>query len=87
MKNISYKGGSAKVVPKGGFLFGELSCLVRIFQANDLGCSMAHPEVGFLLSLQCIFNFYFHFCPQKLVVRTLSWDFKKLGPFRHPAVD
>lgn len=54
---------------------------MHIFQANDLGCLMAHPKVGFLLSLQCIFNFYFYFCPQKVVVRTLSWDFKKLGPF------
>lgn len=54
---------------------------MHIFQANDLGCLMAHPKVGFLLSLQCTFNFYFHFCPQKLVVRTLPWDFKKVGPF------
>lgn len=38
---------------------------------------MALPKVGFLLSLQHVFNFYFHFFRQKLVEkRTLTWNLK-----------
>lgn len=37
---------------------------------------MAHPKVGFLLSLQCVFNFYFHLYPKKLVEKTLTWDLR-----------
>lgn len=50
-------------------------CLVHILQANDLVYLMAYPKVGFLLSLQRVFNF----CspppprPQRLVEdRTLT---------------
>lgn len=32
-------------------------CLVHILQANDLVYLMAYPKVGFLLSLQRVFNF------------------------------
>lgn len=56
--NIPYKGGSAKALPEGGFLFRVIVkllkivlCLVRIFQVNDLGYLKARPKVGFSLSL------------------------------------
>lgn len=40
-------------------------CLVHILQANDLVYLMAYPKVGFLLSLQRVFNFCFHFSPPR----------------------
>lgn len=52
-------------------------CLVRIFQVNDLGYLKACPKVGFPLSLQHVFNFYFHFCPRNLAEkRTLTCDLR-----------